>query len=314
MRHPRDVGDTIAVEMAMIRDRLILIDEPETHLHPSVIKGWSKNLVTLGKHNYVFIATHSPFMINTECVERHIMVTKNDQSITEIQPLKKGDDMRGDEVLETAFGINVYKDLMSAHQLLLEGESDKKILNKAFAICGLSISITNGYGSNIMAVASRYNKDNIGIMVLLDGDKDGKNYKDKILKIGGVYGKDNVFTIHDLLEGQSLPSEATIEDLLGTDFVTEAVSEFIDNKDELFGIDENTQKGLMKRIRDCLHKNSNDKAKKNIDDDMKNIKTQIVENFVKNDFKSRKHFENDFPLLDKLVKNIAEKLPDNKKK
>ena len=42
------------------KNELILIDEPEVHLHPSGIRDLGKELLKVGNENYVFMATHSP--------------------------------------------------------------------------------------------------------------------------------------------------------------------------------------------------------------------------------------------------------------
>ena len=44
------------------KNELILIDEPEVHLHPSGIRDLAKELLKIGAANHVFLATHSPFM------------------------------------------------------------------------------------------------------------------------------------------------------------------------------------------------------------------------------------------------------------
>ena len=48
------------------KDQIIIIDEPENHLHPSGIRYMRDELIKIGKNNYVFVATHSPFMIDNK--------------------------------------------------------------------------------------------------------------------------------------------------------------------------------------------------------------------------------------------------------
>lgn len=90
------------------KNELILIDEPEVHLHPSGIRDLAKELLKIGKDNYVFLATHSPFMIDKAHKERHYIVKKDKRAITEITKIKDSDSIIDDEVLNEAFGINVY--------------------------------------------------------------------------------------------------------------------------------------------------------------------------------------------------------------
>ncbi|MBR5686093.1 MAG: AAA family ATPase [Muribaculaceae bacterium] len=175
------------------KNELILIDEPEVHLHPSGIRNLSKELLKIGEANYVFLATHSPFMIDKNHKERHFIVKKNKNAITEIARIKESDNIIDDEVLNHAFGINVYRDLLNPHSILVEGASDKVILQKAFSILERDdIGIANGHGSNIDTLASKMNYDNISILVITDDDQDGRKYKENILKIGGAYNYDTV--------------------------------------------------------------------------------------------------------------------------
>ncbi|ORC35742.1 hypothetical protein B4O97_08885 [Marispirochaeta aestuarii] len=94
---------------------LILIDEPEAHLHPSGIRDLREELLEIGKTNYLFIATHSPFLVDFKRKERNIIVKKGRTALTELQYIKNEQDLRDDEVLEIAFGINIYKDLLLVH-------------------------------------------------------------------------------------------------------------------------------------------------------------------------------------------------------
>lgn len=200
------------------KNELILIDEPEIHLHPSGIRDLGKELLKVGHENYVFMATHSPFIIDKNHKERHYIVKKNTKAITEIVRIKESDNIIDDEVLNEAFGINVYQDLLNPHSILVEGSSDKVILQKVLVLLGRKdIGITNGHGANIDTLASKMNFDNISVLVIVDDDKDGQKYKEKILKIGGVYNDKNVFTIRDI-EG-TIVNEGTIEDTLGKEYV-----------------------------------------------------------------------------------------------
>lgn len=200
------------------KNELILIDEPEVHLHPSGIRDIGKELLKVGYENYVFLATHSPFIIDKNHKERHYIVKKNKNAITEIVRIKEPDNIIDDEVLKEAFGINVYKDLLNPHSILVEGASDKIILQKVFSLLGRKdIGITNGHGTNIDTLASKMNFDNISVLVITDDDKDGKKHKEDIIGIGGVFNENNVFTIRDL-EGRII-DQGTIEDALGIDYI-----------------------------------------------------------------------------------------------
>ncbi len=207
------------------KNELILIDEPEVHLHPSGIRDLSKELLKIGQDNYIFLATHSPFIIDKQHPKRHYIVKKNNKAITEITRIEDANNLLDDEVLKEAFGINVYRDLLIPHRVLVEGASDKKILKKAFEILGRNdIGIKNGCGNNIVTLSSNLNFEGISMLVIVDDDEEGQLDKEKIIKIGGVFNKKNVFTIHDLVN--DIIQNGTIEDTLDPQFVVSTFKEF----------------------------------------------------------------------------------------
>jgi predicted ATPase len=61
----------------ILKKSILLLDEPESHLHPSGVRYLLKELNKIAeKGNQVIYATHSPFMIDKEHYERHFITTK----------------------------------------------------------------------------------------------------------------------------------------------------------------------------------------------------------------------------------------------
>lgn len=215
------------------KNELILIDEPEVHLHPSGIRDLAKELLKIGQNNYVFLATHSPFMIDKKHKERHFIVKKDVKAITKLKRIKESDNIIDDEVLREAFGIDVYKDLLNPQSILVEGASDKKILQKAISCLEIGdIGITNGHGNNITPLVSKFNHDDIQVLVVVDDDEEGRRDKKNIIKTGGCYTEDNVFTIRDLVG--EIVNQGTIEDTLDACFV---ISQFKKTYKSIYGED-----------------------------------------------------------------------------
>ena len=213
-----------------IEDHLILIDEPEIHLHPSGVRWMLKELIEIGKHNYLFISTHSNFMLDKNTRERHYLLTKNKVGLTEAHHIKSNEDINDDEILQSAFGINVITDFLTPHTLLVEGATDKKLLQKALkqVKSDNDVLITNGNGSNIVALSSILLLNNVTPMVIVDDDKDGKEYKEKIVTIGNNF-KNKTFTIRDL--NGNITANGTIEDILPKDFVESKAKEVLSSHD-----------------------------------------------------------------------------------
>lgn len=280
------------------KNKLILIDEPETHLHPSGIRDLGKELLAIGEKNYLFVATHSPFLIDKEHKERNIIIKKDNSAFTIKKEIRIETDMRDDEVLTEAFGINVYKDLLNPHKILIEGASDKLILEKSLHLKGFQYGLTNGIGSNIVHIASRLNHDEIKVLVITDDDSDGKKYRDEIIRIGGVFSSNNVFTVRDLVG--IVKNGATIEDLLGEDFITSKFKEFYKlkfNEDIVFNFNETSP--YIDQVKIFLQQN-NKFTKETIDEFKKKLS---------DDFKpTKKSFDEKFPFLKELVEKIKEKI------
>ncbi len=293
------------------KNQLILIDEPEIHLHPSAIRDLREELLKIGKDNYLFVATHSPFLIDKKHKERNIIIKKNDNACTEIRKIKEHEDILDDEVLKEAFGMEVYRDLLNPHSLIVEGASDKQILQKAFSAINIKCSITNGYGGNIKSIASKLNHDDISILVIVDDDKDGKKYKEDILNIEGIYSNNNVFTIRDLVG--NIKAGGTIEDTLNKEFIESEFNRFTSKKFKFEAITLKEDGPFMEQIKAYikeylekdkpLKKDSKIKLKKSLLE----FKTQLANSFKP----TKKSLDEKFPLLQELVEEVKNKLKDN---
>ena len=294
---------SVETKLSKRRNNLILIDEPEAHLHPSGIRDLRKELLAMGKNNYLFVSTHSPFLVDRKDKERNIIIKKNTSAETEKTEIDKNTDIIDDEVLREAFGIEVYKDLLNPHSILVEGASDKKILQTSFAIKGWrKYGITNGHGSNIDTLASKLNDTDIPILVILDDDKEGKGCKEKIIRVGGSYSEKNVVTIRDLVRG--IVDGGTIEDTLGSDFVESKAREVYESnfEGEEYDLTLADTPPFLEQVRTYLHQKQ--KTKEVIDKFLEELKAKIS-----NDFNpSQTSFTENFPLLGSLITEINKKL------
>ncbi len=104
---------------------LILVDEPETGLHPSSAKDLRDKLIELGKENIVVYATHSISMIDTENIENNLIISKENEN-TKFE-IAKEDGASPAELVYQAIGYSIYENLKMTN-ILLEGYTDKKML------------------------------------------------------------------------------------------------------------------------------------------------------------------------------------------
>lgn len=121
---------TIGAEanQGIIRDTVLLLDEPETHLHPSGVRFMLQELIKAAKNgNVVMFATHSIFMIDRQHYNRHAIVTKEKER-SKIKPSSRnrvGFFMQ-EEVLYGALDINFNKEFDSTNRFnfVFEGDGD----------------------------------------------------------------------------------------------------------------------------------------------------------------------------------------------
>ncbi len=231
-------------------------------------------------------------------MERNIIIKKNTSAQTVKKEVTEQSDLRDDEVLTEAFGINPYRDLLSPHRILVEGCSDKLILDKAFTIKNLQYGITNGIGSNIVSNATKYNHDDFKIHVIVDDDKEGREYRDKILLIGGVFDKNNVHTIRDLVG--SMSNEGTIEDLLNKKFIESRYKEFYKDEFEEECNLELEDSPFIEQIKVHLKK-----EKKLANRELKNILNKFKKKISEDLKLAKSSFKKNFPLLHELVEKIS---------
>ena len=287
------------------KNQIILIDEPETHLHPSGIRYMRDEILKIGENNFVFVATHSPFFIDQKNMERHFIVKKEDDGMTSITPFSKDIKSFDDEVLRQAFGINILSDFLPPNKILVEGLSDCMLIQKALSILdnNFCYGITNGQGGNIKQVASILKYYNVPCLVLVDDDKDGRKYKNEIKELGSTFTDNNVLTLHDLCG--EIPQNSTIEDCLDKGFITNIVNNVVGKTNAQFSFVLDDQKPIMVSIKEHIMRAG---MKADADKLIEEIKTEISTQFNPNP----SSLETKNPLLKKLADSIITHLKQEK--
>ncbi|MBI2284638.1 MAG: AAA family ATPase [Bacteroidetes bacterium] len=210
-----------------LKNNIILIDEPEVHLHPSGIKYLRDEILKIGKNNFVILSTHSHYMIDTETPDRHWIVQKQ-KSETKITQITEEVSITDDKVIAAAFGLNLFKELLPKNIIIVEGADDKNVISHSLYNINNSFKYSikeAGGASKAPGFARLLNDEKITAFILFDADKEGRDNKKNILDNQGTcYSISNVFTIKDILN--TLPDDSTIEDLMPLDIV----KPFFDNE------------------------------------------------------------------------------------
>ena len=268
-----------------IKNSIILLDEPEIHIHPSGIEFLRNRLIEMSKNNVIFCATHSVFMIDKQNSESHILVSKK-KGRTSIERMNDKTITLSDEVMRKGFGINYWKEILPQTILLVEGKSDKAILNKVLqSMNRTDIFIQSCNGSEMPKMYQYASLDDLNLFILLDQDQGGQNIYSQILKIQREHGigKNNIFFLNDLLN--TLPNRCTFEDILEY----EDVSSILDNYEKDKSFEENLDVLTVSM--------SKDKKKQKIDE----IKIKISNNYKYTEQNKMKIF----------IENLLKKIENN---
>ena len=127
---------TIAAEahVESLTNYILVLDEPETQLHPSGVRFMRDELINLASsNNYVFFATHSIFMIDRKNLQRHFIVKKRNEA-TVIKPATRNT-ITQEAVIYEAMGTAIDEFSISCKNILFEGELDKFLYETYAADC-----------------------------------------------------------------------------------------------------------------------------------------------------------------------------------
>ena len=296
---------SIGSDAGSIKDRIILIDEPELHLHPSSIRALKTELVNLGINNYVFISTHSNYLLDNEksSRSRHYIVKKDKDCNTEIRNINSDEDLFSEEILLNAFGFDIFNDILPRKILLVEGESDLGLIQKALKDIDKknSIKIISCYGASKMINPARYfTNEHCKVIALLDNDPSGKGSLKNLTE--KIKGDDNnkYFLISDLITKRK--NIETIEDLLSFDYIQYCLYESCKVlKDKKFKL--NAKSPVMYQITAWINKYNNTNNKEiNINSVINKFKTSITENKAKINEKNAKSL---YELAAKINRNFS---------
>lgn len=110
---------------------IILIDEPGLYLHAKAQENVMNVLENIAKESQIIFSTHSPYLIDTQRLDRVRLVLKDDHTGTQIEnKIHKRADTETLTPIITAIGLDISKDFSIAGKknVLLEGISDYYIV------------------------------------------------------------------------------------------------------------------------------------------------------------------------------------------
>ena len=267
-----------------LENKIILIDEPEMHLHPSSQKYLRNELLKIAENNLVIFATHSVFMVDKKNLDRHISVKKDDE-VTDLLPIEKND-LYKEEVLYKSLGTSILEHI-NENVLILEGKTDRNIFDLykikfENEIKSPNLSLISADGcTKIIKYTKFFNTKLFKGFVLTDSDVAGQQAKNDVLETAEGYNKKNVFEINDVLHTQK---ESTLEDLFDSEFIIECVKKIYN-----VSIDLDISKPFFAQIKPALYRNNNEFEDKTMQ--LKEAFLTRITGLSKEILKKQKYFE-----------------------
>ena len=206
-------------KQAAKKNILLVIEEPESHLHPDAIHKLKNVLRKISTKNQVLISTHSPLMVNRSNISRNLLVDKS-----QVRAAKSISEIRD------SLGVKIADNLRSANLVILvEGNDDKQILQKCIEEIspGIQRSLENGMftfdilngASHLSQKIGMWHNSLCDVYAFLDHDREGKQAFDQA-EHEGLIGIKN--SSHTILNGYK---ESEMEDLISLDVYNKAVHE-----------------------------------------------------------------------------------------
>lgn len=280
-----------------IKNKIILLDEPEIHLHPSGVKYLREELLKISFSNIVFIASHSIYMVDKLNLDRHFKVSKK-KSLTSIKQIEKNNPYE-EEVIYEALGTSVYEHIQP-NMVIFEGKTDKDLFDGFLKkynrdIKPVRIGTISADGVEKIPTYVKFMEDRlVKGFVMVDSDSDGIRIKEQIKNQSKSFNTKNTFEINDIFKSNKA---STLEDLYPIDFIVSIISENYDVEIEL-----DPKKPVIKQIQT---KNKNLKGKINV----KELKGILVNGILKDLSKLNKEdAKNKYNVYYDFVVNLNEKL------
>lgn len=166
-------------------NKIILIDEPELHLHSSQIRKLCELIAMLGRKNQIIIATHSGEVLQHFLLQANLILLSKGEATN----IENAEQMR--RILEET-GLPIDPSVFTAHWICAENDPSKAIhsgpttpeilgwlfgkdIKKRYWSFGSNKEVAEGYGTGVAAANST---SRINITPIFDGDKLIKSAED----------------------------------------------------------------------------------------------------------------------------------------
>lgn len=250
---------------------LILIDEPDQSLYPSSARDLRDELLRISKNSKIIYSTHSQYMIDSDDIEKHIIVEKKGD-ITTLTKQKTDAPFSQDELLLRAIGSSIFECIQPVN-IIFEGYLDKQVfdtyvaLNKRDAEFKIYGKVFLHGISGVESLVQLLILANKRFVIVADSDPVSTSKKDNFIK-GYPEHKDCWLGYADIC-----PAIKTLEDFYSQNYISKTIDQMSINSDWVY---ENSKSA----IDNITSLTENDKEK------TQEIKKQLANNLGKDDLKT----------------------------
>lgn len=267
---------------------VLLLDEAGTSLHPVAQKDLLNFFENLSITNQIITTTHSPFLVDVNHLERTKVVFVDDKGYTKVsEDLRAGEKKKNATgavyAVHAALGLSVSEGLLNGCNLVVvEGQSDQFYLNaiKQYLISTNKISpvkemifVPAGGVKSVKQLTSLIaGKQQELPVVVLDSDKSGEDYANKLEKELYSNDKDKILMIKNFVGIEN----AEIEDLFPEAILERPIERIINDRDFRFKDEFDRSKPVISQIEEWANIYSIDLIQGYKVDISKDIKRDLI--------------------------------------
>lgn len=244
---------------------ILLLDEAGLTLHPLAQKDLVNFFNNLAKKNQLINTTHSPFIVDTDNMDRCKVVYVNEDGLTKVSnDLRRNakNDLSSVYAVHAALGLSVSDVLLQGCQaVVVEGVSDQHYLNaiKNYLISTKKINpnkeivfVPSGGIKNIASISSLIGGKNSDIpFIIIDSDKSGSDLKKKLL--ASLY-KDDAKKIIEIKDYTDI-EYSEVEDLFPFSLLDKPLLRLLRDSEDNFEDEYDSSKPLINQVEEFAKKN-----------------------------------------------------------
>lgn len=288
---------------------ILLLDEAGLTLHPLAQKDLVHFFNNLSEKNQIINTTHSPFIVDTDNMDRCKVVYSDEKGLTVVSnDLRKNSKTNFASIyaIHAALGLSVSDVLLQGCQVIIvEGTSDQHYLNaiKNYLISNQKIHpdkelifVPSGGVKNISSISSIIGGKNNEIpYIIIDSDKSGTDLKTKLLKDLYKGNSNKILEVKNYTDIEN----SEIEDLVSYEILNKPLDRLLQGYDYEFKEIYSKTKPIISQIENFAFENeivledgwkvelsksvklSLQKTKAKIDDDTLNRWINLFNDFLK---------------------------------